>query len=702
MVAGAEIHQEETFRPKLTRRKVNHAFEQDRSISSWYQGDVVKTAFLNAYSLLIPDGEKFIIRNVKAFDAFFSEGLRNEVGTMFYQESLHSKEHRKAVEFLEARGYRVERFMRGVNRFCYGVLEPKFPKVLRLSTASGIEHINAVIAAHFLYEGTLEKGDSEMAKLFLWHFLEELEHKETAFKALLAVSDSYWLRAAGMLMAASNFIGLLMLGTLKCLVYARAVRRPRTLVDTARFTFGRKGLGLRLLAGCLDYLRADFFPDSAATAQLVQRISSMLRQQAHVVTPLEPVEPIVKPAGDLPAPARRLLRKLTAFRKAFPFFFASCSNQGISWVDVDGAKKVNFCTYSYLGLVKHRQIVAAAKRALDRYGSGTHGVRLLGGTLNLHVELEQKIARFLKRDACLTFSSGYVANISVISALFDKNSVIFMDHLSHTSIQDGCKLSGAEVVTFPHNDTEALEALMQRAPERARKLIVVDGVYSMDGDLAPLPDLVALKRRYANTCLLIDDAHALGVVGKAGRGLEAHFDLVGAADLIVGTLSKTIPAQGGFVAGSKDLIDFLRHAARGYVFSAALTPASVAAASAAFDVLEREGEVRRRRLAKNIRHFIAGLRALGFEVPDTESAIIPVMIRSERQVFELCQYCHDAGLALKPVVFPAVAKGTERIRANVTSEHGQRELDFALATLARAKAQLKIGRPEMASVKEGL
>ena len=227
-------------------------------------------------------------------------------------------------------------------------------------------------------------------------------------------------------------------------------------------------------------------------------------------------------------------------------------------------RKLNFCTYSYLGLLGHPRIQAAAASALERYGTGTHGVRLLGGNLDLHESLEARIAVFFKRDAALTFSSGFVTNLAVIAALVGKGDYVFSDSRNHASIVDGCRLSGADVIRFTHNDMDDLSARLRCLPEQTRKLIVVDGVFSMDGDIAPLEALIALRDEVPNTLLMVDEAHSLGVLGRHGRGIEEHFDCVGQIDVLMGTLSKAIPAQGGYIAGSQDLVTFLRYNARGF------------------------------------------------------------------------------------------------------------------------------------------
>lgn len=245
------------------------------------------------------------------------------------------------------------------------------------------------------------------------------------------------------------------------------------------------------------------------------------------------------------------------------------------WVVTEGKRKLMFATYTYLGLINHPRIVAAAKAAADKYGSGTHGVRILGGTLDLHAQMERTIADFVGRDDAIVYSSGYVTNLATISTVVGKGDWVLSDKWNHASIVDGCVLARGEFKRFRHNDMNDLERQLRRAPESAGKLVVADAVFSMDGDIFDLPAAVELCRRY-NARLMVDEAHSLGVLGATGKGIEEHFDMPGSIDVKMGTLSKTIPGIGGYIAGDEKFITFLRHSARGFVFSAALPPAVAA------------------------------------------------------------------------------------------------------------------------------
>lgn len=337
-------------------------------------------------------------------------------------------------------------------------------------------------------------------------------------------------------------------------------------------------------------------------------------------------------------------------------------------------------SYSYLGLIRHPAIDQAAKRAVDQYGTGTHGVRLLAGTLTIHNELEDRLAAFKKADAAITFSSGYVANLATISGLLRRNDVVICDKLNHASIVDGCLLSQANFRRFRHNDMEHLERRLQEAQDAGRVLVIVDAVFSMDGDVINLPEVSRLCKEYG-AYLMVDEAHSIGVLGKTGHGIEEHFDMPpDAVDIKMGTLSKTIPSAGGYVAGNDDLIKFLRHEARGFVFSAALPPPSAAAACAALDVIESEPQ-RVRDLQRNFRHFSGALRQAGFDLLESETAILPVMCYDLEKAVMLAHYCQQRGIFVQAVVAPVVPEGLSRLRATVSASHTLEDLDYCVQTL---------------------
>ncbi len=352
---------------------------------------------------------------------------------------------------------------------------------------------------------------------------------------------------------------------------------------------------------------------------------------------------------------------------------------GGSKVIVNGREMGMYASYSYLGLVGHPRINRAAKEAIERYGTGTHGVRTLAGTLTLHRELEETIAEFKNTDAAITFSSGYVTNLSVISTLVGRGDYVICDKLNHASIVDGCLMSGARFLRFRHNDMSSLEQRLQQVPTGVTKLVIADAVFSMDGDIIDLPKVVELCRQY-KAWLMIDEAHSLGVLGRRGRGIEEHFNMPDVIDIKMGTLSKTIPSVGGYVAGKKDLIEYLRHSSRAYIFSAALPPAQVAAAREAFRVIMEESW-RVEKLSKNTRLFIEGLKARGFNTLETQTAIVPILCGEDETAFSFTREAQNRDLFVLPVVSPAVPAGMARLRATITAAHEPKEIEQAMNIL---------------------
>jgi len=356
--------------------------------------------------------------------------------------------------------------------------------------------------------------------------------------------------------------------------------------------------------------------------------------------------------------------------------------RGGARVMVNGREMGMFASYSYLGLIGHPRINAAAKEAIDRFGTGTHGVRTLAGTLTVHTELEETIAAFKQAEDAVTFSSGYATNLSVIAGLLGRNDYVISDKLNHASIVDGCMMSGAKFLRYRHNDMAALEARLQQVPDGSTKLVVADAVFSMDGDIIDFPRLVALCRQY-RAWLMVDEAHSVGVLGKTGRGIEEHFNMPGSIDIKMGTLSKTIPSAGGYIAGPKDLINYLRHTTRAYIFSAALTPAQAAAAKAAFDVILDE-PWRVDRINANGRQFIDGLKRRGFDTMQTETAIVPVLCGEDDAAYAMTRECQHRDAFVLPVVSPAVPTGLARLRATVTAAHEPEEIEKAMNIIEEA------------------
>ena len=351
-------------------------------------------------------------------------------------------------------------------------------------------------------------------------------------------------------------------------------------------------------------------------------------------------------------------------------------------VRVKGRVMGMYASYSYLGLVGHPRINEAAKKAVDQWGTGTNGVRLLAGTLTLHSELEETVANFKHAEAAITYSSGYVTNLTVISTLMGRGDYVFSDKINHASIVDGCLMSGAEFRRFRHNDMEHLEGLLANAPADVSKLVIADSVFSMDGDIIDLPKIVELSRKY-NAWLMIDEAHSVGVLGEKGTGIEEHFGLGDVIDIKMGTLSKTIPSVGGYVAGKNDLIDYLRHGSRAYIFSAALPPAQAAAANEAFKVILDE-PWRIQRLNENTKQFIGGLKGMGFDTLLTETAIVPVLCGTDERAFELTKQCQENDVFVLPVVSPAVQEGMSRLRATVTAAHEPADIEHAMDVIYQA------------------
>ena len=353
-------------------------------------------------------------------------------------------------------------------------------------------------------------------------------------------------------------------------------------------------------------------------------------------------------------------------------------------VVINGRRMLQFASYAYLDLLGHPKIQAAAHAAMEEFGTGTHGVRVLAGTTKLHVELERTIAQFKQAEEAMALSSGYVANLGTIAALLGRNDVVISDKLNHASIVDGCLLARAKFVRFEHNDMEALERALGDAPKRAGKLVVVDAVFSMDGDVINLPDVIRLCRKY-NAMLMVDEAHSLGVLGETGHGILQHFGIEDqdSIDIKMGTLSKTIPAIGGYIAGKSDLITYLKHSTRAFVFSAALPPPVAAAAKASFEVIEAEPE-RVRTLRSNVNYFINGLQERGFNTLKSETPIVPIIAGDDERAWMMAKLSQDQDIFVLPIVSPAVPVGTSRIRANVTAGHNLKEIEHAMNVFEQA------------------
>jgi len=360
----------------------------------------------------------------------------------------------------------------------------------------------------------------------------------------------------------------------------------------------------------------------------------------------------------------------------------------------DGREVINLASNNYLGLANDPRLIDAAIAATLAYGVGSGAVRTIAGTMRIHMQLEEKIARFKNVEACVVFQSGFAANAGTVSAILGKEDFILSDELNHASIIDGARLSRAAIKVFRHKDMAHCEELLQQlAQEPGKKLVITDGVFSMDGDIGPVDKLAGLAEKYG-AIMMVDDAHASGVLGRNGRGSVDHFGMHGKVDVQVGTLSKAIGALGGYVCGSRDLIDYLYHRARPFLFSTSHPPSVAATCIAAFDILEREPE-RILRLWENTRYFQTELKSAGFNIggvntPATETPITPIIVGEGRAAMEFSRALFDEGVMATGIAFPTVPEGKARIRAILTSEHTRTQLDRALETMERVAKRLGV------------
>jgi glycine C-acetyltransferase len=358
----------------------------------------------------------------------------------------------------------------------------------------------------------------------------------------------------------------------------------------------------------------------------------------------------------------------------------------------DGREVINLASNNYLGLANHPKLIEASLKATRELGVGSGAVRTIAGTMRIHMELEEKIARFKNVEACVVFQSGFAANAGTVSAILGKEDFILSDELNHASIIDGARLSRAKIKVFRHKDADHCEELLREiANEPGHKLVITDGVFSMDGDIGPVNKLAALAEKYG-AIMMVDDAHASGVLGRNGRGSIDHFGMHGRVDVQVGTLSKAIGSLGGYVCGSKDLIDYLYHGARPFLFSTSHPPSVAASCIAAFDILEAEPE-RIDRLWKNTKYFQSELKRAGFNIggvntPATETPITPVIVGEGRAAMEFSRALFDEGVMGTGIAFPTVPEGKARIRLILTSEHTKAQLDQALGTLERVAKRM--------------
>lgn len=364
------------------------------------------------------------------------------------------------------------------------------------------------------------------------------------------------------------------------------------------------------------------------------------------------------------------------------FFEPEISEHDGAWVVADGQRMLMLGSYEYLGLLGHPHLKETAIATIEEYGTGHHGVRLLAGTTTIHRRLEQRLAEFMRAEDAIVFSSGYVTNLAVVSTLVGRGDYVVGDQWNHASIVDGCRMSGAEFLEFKHNDMDSLAETLDRT-DGNRTLVVVDAVFSMDGDIIDLPRVVELCRQHG-ALLMVDEAHSLGVLGDTGHGIQEHFDLdPDDIDVKMGTLSKTLAGCGGFVAADEEITTFLRHHARGYIFSGALPAGQASVAIAALDVIDHEPELVRK-LWRNVEHYLTGLKRMGFDTANSITPIVPVMTRTDEITLAMTRICRERGVLAIPVCYPAVPADAPRLRTCVSAIHNPEDIDHALDVLGQA------------------
>jgi len=371
----------------------------------------------------------------------------------------------------------------------------------------------------------------------------------------------------------------------------------------------------------------------------------------------------------------------------YPYFTPIQEARG-NRIKVKGRDMIMVGSNNYLGLIDHPKVMQAAKDAIDRYGVATCGSRFLTGTIDLHEELEIRLAKFMKKAAALTFSTGFQTNLGIISTIAGKGDAIITDRMDHASIIDACRLSFATVYKFKHNDMADLERILSSLGEDVGKIIVVDGVFSMEGDLSDLVSVVTLARKYGSR-VMVDDAHGIGVMGRNGRGTAEHFGVEADVDLIMGTFSKSFASLGGFVAGDAKVIAFIKHAARSLIFSAAATPAAVATVLATLDIIENEPE-RRERLWQVTTKMRTGFQAMGYNTGASQTPIIPIMIGDDEKGFMLWKLLRDEAIFTTPIIYPAVPVGQALIRTSYSASHTEEELDAVLDAFRKCGKMLGI------------
>ena len=381
----------------------------------------------------------------------------------------------------------------------------------------------------------------------------------------------------------------------------------------------------------------------------------------------------------------------------YPYFRTIESEQD-TVVKINGEDVLMFGSNSYLGLTTHPKLKEASKAAIDKYGSGCAGSRFLNGSLDLHLELEERLAKFVGKEGALVFSTGFQVNLGVISSLTGRHDYIIIDELDHACIIDGSRLSFSKVLKYKHNDMASLEKVLQRCDIDKVKLIAIDGVFSMEGDIANLPEIVKLAEKYKAN-IMIDDAHGLGVVGANGRGTANHFGLTDDVDLIMGTFSKSLASIGGFIAADNDTINFLKHNARSLMFSASIAPANAASALAAVEIMEQEPE-RIQKLWDNTNHAMKLLKEAGFDTGHTQTPIIPIFIRDDYNTFKITKMLLEEGVFVNPVVSPAVASTSALLRYSLMATHTFAQIEESVEKIARCAKKLGVFEAQESKVHE--
>jgi len=371
----------------------------------------------------------------------------------------------------------------------------------------------------------------------------------------------------------------------------------------------------------------------------------------------------------------------------YPYFRPIEENHDTEVV-IDGRRILMFGSNSYMGLTNHPKVTEAAKKAIDTYGSCCSGSRFLNGTSNLHIELEEKLADFVGKEAALMFTTGFQANLGAVATFTGRTGVIIMDELDHASIIEGSRLSFSRVLKFAHNDMNDLERVLQSIQSEKIKLIVVDGIFSMEGDICNLPEITRLANQY-EAMVMVDDAHAIGVIGDRGRGTANHFGLTSDVDMIMGTFSKSLASVGGFIATTKEAINYLKHHARPMIFSASVPPSAVAAAMAALEIIKAEPE-RQEALWDNTNYMASALQDLGFDINTSKTPIIPVYIRDNELTFRFNQRLYEEGIFVNPVVSPAVKSDASLIRLSIMATHTRSQLDEALEKIEKVANELHV------------